>query len=78
MFRRPETSLDGSLYELVARGEKDKYFFKDDVKSVQPFDFRYGAYPAVLPEVRQTVPITDCKFGNTVEFEFDFESEEKA
>jgi len=72
MSRRPETSLDGSLYELVARGEKDKYFFKDNVKSVQPFDFRYAAYPAVLPEVRQTVPITDCKFGNMVEFDLDF------
>jgi hypothetical protein len=72
MSRRPETSIDGSLYELVARGEKDKFFFKDETTSIQPFDYRYQAYPAILPEVRQTVPITDIKFGNIVEFDFDF------
>jgi len=72
MAYRPETSLEGSLYELVARGQKDKFFFKDDEKSIQPFDYRYQAYPAILPEVRQTIPITDCKFGNTTEFLFDF------
>ena len=72
MGHRPETSIDGSLYELVARGEKDKYFFQDESTSIQPFDYRYQAYPAVLPEVRQSVPITDIKFGNIVEFDFDF------
>jgi hypothetical protein len=72
MSHRPETSIDGSLYELVARGEKDKFFFKDETTSVQPFDYRYQAYPSILPEVRQTVPITDVKFGNIVEFDFDF------
>lgn len=72
MSHRPETSLDGSLYELVARGQKDKFFFIDDTKSIQPFDYRYEAYPAILPEVRQTIPITDCKFGSITEFDFDF------
>jgi len=72
MSRRPETSIDGSLYELVARGEKDKFFFKDETTSVQPFDYRYQAYPAILPEVRRMIPITDEKFGSIVEFEYDF------
>lgn len=69
---RPETSLDGSLYELVARGAKDTFFFKDDVNSAQPFDYRYNKYPAVLPEIRKTVPITTVKWGLVTEFEFDF------
>jgi hypothetical protein len=70
--RRPETTIDGSLYELVARGQKDLFFFKDEAKSVNPFDYRYDFHPSVLPEVRRTVPLNAPKWGGTVEFDLDF------
>jgi hypothetical protein len=68
---RSQTSIEGSLYELVARGVKDKYFSKDDKSSVNPFDWRYNRYPACLPEIRWTNPLNDPRFGQRCEFEFD-------
>jgi hypothetical protein len=35
---RNQTSIEGGLYELVARGEKDKYFIKDDKEALHPFN----------------------------------------
>jgi len=67
----PQTSLDGALFELVARGEKDKFFFRDSAKSVQPFDYRYKEYPPTLPEVRHTIASTNVKWGQAAEFELE-------
>jgi len=68
---RNQTSIDGALYDLVARGVKDTYFTKDDKESVNPFDWRYERYPASLPEIRWTNPLNDPRFGQRCEFEFD-------
>jgi len=68
---RDQTSIEGGLYDLVARGAKDVYFTKDDKDSVNPFDWRYERYPACLPELRYTNPLNDVRFGQRVEWEFD-------
>jgi len=68
---RSQTSAEGSLYELVARGVKDKYFIQDDAKAIHPFDWRYEKYPAAIPEERWTVPLNPGRFGGRCEFEFD-------
>jgi len=68
---RPETKPDGAILELIARGEKDKYFLKDDIASENPFDWRYGRFPATIPEVRRTVPLNAPSFGGKVEWELD-------
>ena len=70
-MQRSQTSAEGSLYELVARGVKDKYFIQDDKEAIHPFDWRYSRYPATLPEERWTVPLNPARFGGRCEFEFD-------
>jgi len=70
-MQRSQTSAEGSLYELVARGIKDKYFIQDDKDAIHPFDWRYSRYPASLPEERHTVPLNPARFGGRCEFEFD-------
>lgn len=68
---RSQTSSEGSLYELVARGVKDKYFLQDDKEAVHPFDWRYQRWPGSLPEERWTVPTNPARFGARCEFEFE-------
>lgn len=68
---RSQTSVEGGLYELVARGVKDKYFFKDEKDAVHPFQWTFDRYPACLPEERWTQPLNQIKFGARCEFEFD-------
>jgi hypothetical protein len=68
---RDQTSIEGGLYDLVARGAKDLYFTKDEKESINPFDWRYDRYPACLPEIRYTNPLNDPRFGQRVEWEFD-------
>lgn len=68
---RSQTSAEGSLYELVARGVKDEHFQHDSKDAVHPFDWRYDRWPASLPEERWTVPLYPAKFGARCEFEFD-------
>ena len=68
---RSQTSAEGSLYELVARGVKDKFFIQDDAKAIHPFDWRYDKYPGVIPEERWTVPLNPSRFSSRCEFEFD-------
>jgi len=70
-MQRSQTSAEGSLYELVARGVKDKYFIQDDTEAIHPFDWRYERYPASVPEIRLTVPTNPSKFNSRCEFEFD-------
>jgi hypothetical protein len=68
---RNPTQVDGALYELVAKGNKDTYFIKDEKDSVHPFQWSYGRWPASLPEERWTNPLNQPKFGQRCEFEFD-------
>lgn len=65
-------NTEGALLELIARGEKDKFFFKDDESSENPFNWEYLRYPATIPEVRRTVPLNAPSFGGQrIEWEFD-------
>lgn len=68
---RGQTSTEGALLELIARGEKDKYFQKDAVDAEHPFDWRYKKFPATIPEIRRTVPITEPVFGGRVDWDMD-------
>ena len=68
---RNQTSVEGALYSLVARGVKDKYFIKDDKESTNLFDWRYERFPATLPEERWTNPTNQPRFGQRCEFEFE-------
>ena len=70
-MNRNQTSIEGGLYDLVARGAKDVYFTKDEKDAINPFDWRYERYPACLPEIRYTNPLNDVRFGQRVEWEFD-------
>lgn len=68
---RPNTSSEGGLFELVARGEKDKYFMSSDKKATVPFSYNMERWPAVLDETRYTQPLNMIDFGRTVEWELD-------
>lgn len=68
---RDQTSVEGALYDLVARGEKDKYFIKDEKDAAHPFQWTFDRWPASLPEHRWTNPLNQVKFGSRCEFEFD-------
>ena len=68
---RPNTSSEGGLFELVARGEKDKYFMSYTPEAVVPFSYNMDTWPACLEETRQTQPLNMVDFGRTVEWELD-------
>jgi len=68
---RPNTSSEGSFFELVARGQKDKYFISDEKTAVVPFSYNMDTWPAVLDETRQSQPLNSVDFGRTVEWELD-------
>lgn len=68
---RDQTSIEGALYDLCARGQKDLYFIKDEKDAVHPFQWTYNRWPASLPEHRWTNPLNQVKFGSRCEFEFD-------
>jgi hypothetical protein len=62
-------SAEGSLYELVCRGKKDTFFFKDSPKSTYVFDNAYEPEGETLFERRIKQPKTAVEFGRTIEFE---------
>jgi hypothetical protein len=71
MAMRSGITNEGALYELLARGNKDVYFFNDDFSSVSPYDNRYNPVPAQLHELRRIPPLNGADFGRTCEFEFE-------
>jgi hypothetical protein len=62
-------SIEGALYELVARGNKDVYFVQDDVKSKNVFDNRYNPTPPQIAELRRLPPLNQPGFGRSFEFQ---------
>ena len=64
-------SAEGSLYELVARGNKDVFFYSDNSQSEYIFDSVYDAQTPFLEEVRRVPPKTASEFGRTVDFDLD-------
>jgi len=68
---RPNTSSEGGLFELVARGEKDKFFMSSDKDAIVPFSYNMDTWPACLEETRLTQPFNMIDFGRSVEWEMD-------
>ena len=67
----PTATTEGGIFELVARGNKDAYFFQDLPDSKFLFDSAYDPQAAFSYEIRRVPPYTSAEFGRTVEFEFD-------
>jgi len=64
-------SAEGSLFELVSRGNKDSLFFKDSSESKCIFDNSYETQTASTRELRRVPPRSTVDFGRTVEFDID-------
>jgi hypothetical protein len=62
-------SIEGALYELVARGNKDVYFIQDDKESKNLFDNRYNPVPPQIAELRRLPPLNQPGFGRSFEFQ---------
>jgi len=69
---RAGLTAEGALYEAVARGNKDTYFFQDDPdKTLNPFENRYDRIPPCIHELRRIPPLNGAEFGRSCEFEFE-------
>lgn len=66
-----QSSGQGALFELVARGKKDTYFLKDAMESSFPYDASYDSSVHHLAERKTMVPINGVKFGSSFEVEID-------
>jgi hypothetical protein len=66
-----QSSGQGALLELVARGNKDTYFLKDSKESYYPYDASYESSAHHLAERKTMVPINGTSWGNTFEVEID-------
>ena len=64
-------SAEGSLFELVCRGNKDTFFFKDSNESKCIFDNSYVPQGQTTSEIRRVPPRSTVDFGRTVEFDID-------
>jgi hypothetical protein len=64
-------NAEGGVYELVARGNKDAYFFQDFPDSKFLFDNAYESQAPFTREMRRVPPRTAAEFGRTVDFDFD-------
>ena len=62
-------SIEGALYELVARGNKDVYFVQDEKDSKNVFDNRYNPVPPQIAELRRLPPLNQPGFGRSFEFQ---------
>ena len=69
---RAGLTAEGALYESVARGNKDTYFFQEDPdKTLNPFENRYEPTPAMIHELRRIPPLNGAEFGRSCEFDFE-------
>jgi hypothetical protein len=66
-----QLTSEGALYELVLRGNKDKYFISDTLTAQSPFRNNYKKIPAYIHERRQIPPINNTDFNKIIEFDFD-------
>ena len=71
MSALPSSQGQGALFELVARGVKDKYFVADQKDSEFIHDARYSSSLPHLGERRTFVPLNGTTFGSTFEVELD-------
>jgi len=66
-----QSSGQGALFELIARGNKDTYFLKDSKESTFPYDATYKSSIHHLAERRTFVPLNAVTWGNSFEVEID-------
>ena len=66
-----QSSGQGALFELVARGIKDNYFVKDSKDSIFPYNPSYHSSIHHLAERKTVVPVNGTKFGSTFEVDID-------
>lgn len=66
-----QSSGQGALFELVARGIKDTYFIKDSKDSTFSYDASYKSSCHHLAERKTMVPLNGTTFGSTFEVEID-------
>lgn len=64
-------NLDGALYELVSRGNKDVYFQEDSIDAQSLFDNRYGPSAPILHELRRIPALNTPDFGRSSEFQLE-------
>ena len=65
-----QSSPDGALFELVARGKKDTFFFnKNPEEAILPLNQPYLPSEPFLSETRFTVPKTPILWNRSLEFE---------
>lgn len=65
-------TAEGSLYEALARGNKDAFFFEDNLETaLNPFENRIETVPPVLHELRRIPPLNGAEFGRSCEFDFE-------
>lgn len=65
----PESSNSGALYELVARGQKDAYFMRDDPDAFWPYDAHYKSSSHFIEERQTIVPLNGTSWGANFEVE---------
>jgi hypothetical protein len=69
---RAGLTAEGALYEAVARGNKDTFFFGDNPdNTLNPFENRYDPTPAMIHELRRIPPLNGAEFGRSCEFDFE-------
>ncbi len=66
-----QTNNGGALYELVARGVKDSYFFEDSTTAANPFSWSYEKYAAVSTETRIIRPYNAAGFSRVLNIDLD-------
>ena len=71
MSALPSSNGQGALFELVARGIKDKYFVDDNKDSKFTYDARYSSSAPHLGERRTFIPVNGTTFGGTFDVEID-------
>jgi hypothetical protein len=63
---------EGALYEAISRGNKDTYFFNDNMDTtINAFENRYDRIPPNIQELRRIPPLNGAEFGRSCEFEFE-------
>jgi hypothetical protein len=69
---RSGLTSEGALYEAIARGNKDTYFFSQHLETAHnTFDRSYEPVPPIVHERRRIPPLNGAEFGRSCEFEFE-------
>ena len=67
----PQSNNQGAVFELIARGQKDKFFLNESSSSKWAFNNAYKSSVPFVSERKTIVPLNAPHFGNTFEIEID-------